>query len=185
MAEEPLSPGFSDVLRAWPAGSACGMYQNVVGRIIGAGRKVIGVIGLKLSRTVTYALQATLQLAAKTDNGAPVPSSRLAADGGMPERFLLQVLRDLVSHGVLNSTRGVDGGYVLARDPEDISLLELIEAIDGPMGVSVSSNGWLPPQVEGKLEKLLGQITEVSRRELSALRIASLLPKPRRRRRRG
>ncbi len=181
MAEEPLSPGFSDVLRAWPAGSACGMYQNGVGRIIGAGRKVIG---LKLSRTVTYALQATLQLA-KADNGVPVPSSRLAADGGMPERFLLQVLRDLVSHGVLNSTRGVDGGYVLARDPEDISLLELIEAIDGPMGASVSSNGWLPPQVEGKLEKILGQITEVSRRELSALRIASLLPKPRRRRRRG
>lgn len=66
---------------------------------------------MKLSRSVGYALQATLQLAC-ADGTAPVPCSRLAAEGKMPERFLLQILRNLVAHGILASTRGVDGGYV-------------------------------------------------------------------------
>ena len=88
---------------------------------------------MKLSRTVEYAVQAMLQLA-EHDLGTPVPCSRLAATGQMPERFLLQILRNLVTHGILNSTRGVEGGYTLERPPEQISLLEVIEAIDGPIG---------------------------------------------------
>ena len=47
-----------------------------------------------------------------------------------PERFLLQVLRSLVTHGILRSARGVDGGYSLTRPPEEVSVLEVIEAID-------------------------------------------------------
>ena len=69
---------------------------------------------MKLSRTVTYAVQATLQLG-RSEVGVPVPCSQLAAEGHMPERFLLQVLRHLVTHGILHSTRGVDGGYSLNR----------------------------------------------------------------------
>ena len=48
---------------------------------------------MKLSRTVSYALQATLQLA-RSRSHDPVPCRQLAADGNMPERFLLQILRD-------------------------------------------------------------------------------------------
>ena len=81
----------------------------------------------KLSRTVEYAVQATLQLA-QSKTGSPVPCSQLATCSAMPERFLLQILRSLVTHGILTSTRGVVGGYMLARRPEDISLLDLIEA---------------------------------------------------------
>lgn len=84
---------------------------------------------MKLSRTVSYAVQAALQLA-KSGSGNPVPCSQLAAEGHMPERFLLQILRNLVNHGILRSTRGVDGGYALTRPPEQVSLLELIEAIE-------------------------------------------------------
>ena len=87
---------------------------------------------MKLSRTVAYGVQATLQLA-RSNSSTPVPCSQLAAEGHMPERFLLQILRRLVTHGVLHSTRGVDGGYSLARKPEQITLLEIIEAIDGPL----------------------------------------------------
>ncbi len=83
---------------------------------------------MKLSRTVAYALQATMQLAV-SDSDTPVPCSQIAAKGEMPERFLLQVLRSLVNHGVLRSTRGVDGGYMLIRSPDEISLLDVIEAI--------------------------------------------------------
>ena len=67
-------------------------------------------MAMKLSRTVTYALQATIQLARLDGAPTPIPCSRLAAEGRMPERFLLQVLRNLVTHGILQSTRGVGGG---------------------------------------------------------------------------
>ena len=76
---------------------------------------------MKLSRTVSYAVRATLQLAQLQAHG-PIPCSRLAADGKMPERFLLQILRNLVTHGILRSTRGVDGGYALVRPADEISL---------------------------------------------------------------
>ena len=87
---------------------------------------------MKLSRTVAYAVRATLQLA-QSDSSTPVPCSQLAAEGKMPERFLLQILRNLVTHGILRSTRGVDGGYSLVRSPNEVSLLEVIEAIEGPL----------------------------------------------------
>ena len=68
---------------------------------------------MRLSRASAYALGAVLQLA-HAPAGMPVPCSQLAKHGQMPERFLLQVLRNLVNHGILVSTRGVDGGYALA-----------------------------------------------------------------------
>jgi Rrf2 family protein len=98
---------------------------------------------MQLSRTVEYALHATLQLARNT-SGYPVPSSKLAAVGVMPERFLLQVLRLLVTHGLLRSTRGVDGGYTLAREPREITLLDVIEAVEGPLLIKRPSPVVLP-----------------------------------------
>jgi Rrf2 family transcriptional regulator, cysteine metabolism repressor len=134
---------------------------------------------MKLSRTVAYALQATLQLAQTNDLG-PIPCSRLAADGNMPERFLLQILRSLVSHGILSSTRGVDGGYTLDRKPEEISLLEIIEAIEGPLCPIIPVSQGLPPGSKAKLQGALSCITEMSRRELRDIKLAHLLPVPKR-----
>ena len=64
---------------------------------------------MRMSRAAVYAIGAMLQLA-EAPAGVPIPCSRLAKAGEMPERFLLQVLRNLVNHGLLKSTRGVDGG---------------------------------------------------------------------------
>src|SRR5947207_120468 len=100
---------------------------------------------MKLSRTAGYALQATLQLA-ETGSIAPVPCSQLAAEGGMPERFLLQILRNLVTHGILHSARGVDGGYMLDRPPEQISILQVIEAVDGPLSPSIPVSERFPEE---------------------------------------
>ncbi|HCK41974.1 MAG TPA: Rrf2 family transcriptional regulator, partial [Planctomycetaceae bacterium] len=87
---------------------------------------------MRMSRTSTYAIGAVLQLA-EAPPGIPVPCSRLAKVGEMPERFLLQVLRNLVNHGILKSTRGVEGGYSLHRPISEITLLHIIEATDGPL----------------------------------------------------
>jgi Rrf2 family protein len=131
---------------------------------------------MKLSRTVAYALHAVLQLAQAEEPQTPVPCSRLAAEGEMPERFLLQVLRSLVTHGVLISTRGVEGGYRLERGPEEISLLDVIEAIDGPMTPALPSIKGLPRECSAKLECVLAEFTDVARRELQAVALADLLP---------
>jgi Rrf2 family protein len=130
---------------------------------------------MKLSRTVAYAVQATLQLA-QSKSGVPVPCSHLAAEGHMPERFLLQVLRHLVTHGVLHSTRGVDGGYSLERKPDEISLLDVIEAIDGPLSATLpSNNGNELSSVDLRLREALEKVTNNSRRQLQAIKLSDLL----------
>jgi Rrf2 family protein len=132
---------------------------------------------MKLSRTVAYALQATLQLA-QSKSGSPVPCSQLAANGHMPERFLLQVLRSLVTHGILQSTRGVEGGYTLERKPEDITLLEVIEAIDGPMGSNAApSSESLPSETMHRLQGVMRQLNDNMRRDLAAIKLADLIPR--------
>src|SRR5262249_26962702 len=127
-----------------------------------------------LSRTTAYAVQATLQLA-QSEPGLPIPCSQLAAEGQMPERFLLQILRNLVTHGILQSTRGVDGGYSLERSPEQISLLEVIEAVDGPLTSSVPMAENLPIESQTRLREALHQVTAQVRRQLDAIKLASLL----------
>ncbi len=133
---------------------------------------------MKLSRTVSYAVRATLQLA-QSESSAPVPCSKLASEGEMPERFLLQILRVLVTHGILKLTRGVEGGYSLSRSPEEISLLEVIEAIDGPLETA----GEPPPaesasDVQQRLQTALRQVTDTARMQLEAIKLSQLLPPP-------
>jgi Rrf2 family transcriptional regulator, cysteine metabolism repressor len=130
---------------------------------------------MKLSRTVGYALQATLQLA-EAEPGTPIPCSQLAAHGNMPERFLLQILRNLVTHGILHSTRGVEGGYTLERKADDISLLDLIEAIDGPVFAHAPLAEGLPPESVEQLSAALQQVTASARKQLGSIKISSLVP---------
>jgi Rrf2 family protein len=132
---------------------------------------------MKLSRTVAYAVQATLQLA-RSESAEPVPCSRLAAAGQMPERFLLQILRNLVTHGILRSTRGVDGGYSLVRPAEEISLLEVIEAIEGPFDAAPELGEGLPITSQEKLRTAIDQVTEVTRQQLEAIKLSQLLQPP-------
>ena len=132
---------------------------------------------MKLSRTVAYAVRATLQLAELESNG-PVPCSRLASEGKMPERFLLQILRNLVTHGILRSTRGVDGGYALVRPADQISLLEVIEAIEGPFDSMVEVGDGLSEDSQHKLTSALNQVTTTTRKQLEAIKLSALLQPP-------
>ncbi len=131
---------------------------------------------MKLSRTVAYAIQATLQLA-QNNSESPVPCSQLAAEGHMPERFLLQILRHLVTHGILHSTRGVEGGYTLDRKPEQVSLLDVIEAIEGPLTSALPAADGCA-SYEAKLRKALDEITCTVRRQLEAIKLSDLLAAP-------
>lgn len=132
---------------------------------------------MKLSRTVAYAVRATLQLAEK-QSMAPVPCSELASNGHMPERFLLQILRNLVTHGILRSTRGVDGGYSLVKPAADISLLDVIEAIEGPYNKSDGFDELTEDPTNVRLHEALRQLSNNARRELEAIKLSQLLGPP-------
>ncbi len=132
---------------------------------------------MKLSRTVAYALQATMQLAV-SDSDTPVPCSQIASKGDMPERFLLQVLRSLVNHGVLRSTRGVDGGYMLIRSPEEISLLDVIEAIEGPLDSKLPLPAAPDDVTQVNLQKALQDVTATARTQLESIKISHLIAPP-------
>lgn len=132
---------------------------------------------MKLSRTVAYAVRATLQLA-QSESDSPIPCSRLANEGQMPERFLLQILRNLVTHGILRSTRGVDGGYSLVRPPDQVSLLEVIEAIEGPMETGEPMVAGIPEETSNKLHQALCSVTENARGQLEAIKLSQLLEPP-------
>ena len=97
----------------------------------------------------------------------------------MPERFLLQILRNLVTHGILRSTRGVEGGYTLMKPPEEISLLDIIEAIEGPMAAGeIDGEEGFPPESQVRLNEALDQLADTARRQLESIKFSELLAAP-------
>ncbi|MEN1679171.1 MAG: Rrf2 family transcriptional regulator [Planctomycetota bacterium] len=130
---------------------------------------------MKISRTVAYAVQALLQLSAVPD-GRPVACGRLAAEGHMPERFLLQVLRSLVESGILRSVRGVDGGYLLDRDPAEVSLLEIVQAFEHSNGPLVPDLEGLPDYAQQQLLIAMARVADAEREQLSRVSMADLRP---------
>ena len=80
-----------------------------------------------------YALQALAELGRSGDAG-PVPIGELARRRDIPVQFLEQLFAVLRRAGVLRSQRGVKGGYSFARPPSEITVLELVELLDGPLG---------------------------------------------------
>jgi Rrf2 family protein len=128
---------------------------------------------MRLSRTVEYAVRATLQLTL-AKNSARVPCSQLAAKGSMPECFLWQILRNLVTYGILYSTLGVGGGYALDRSLEAVSLLDIIKAIEGPITGGIPSTEGLLDEAQDRLGAAMSVVTEIVRRELTAIKLSQL-----------
>lgn len=79
-----------------------------------------------------YALQALAELG--RCGAGPVPIGELARRRDIPVQFLEQLFATLRRAGVLKSQRGVKGGYTFARPPADITVLEIVELLDGPFG---------------------------------------------------
>jgi Rrf2 family protein len=79
---------------------------------------------------VEYGLRALLTLTAA---GVPQTAERLAEEQGLPPRFLGAILADLRRAGLVASQRGAEGGYRLARPPEQISVADVIRCLDGPL----------------------------------------------------
>jgi Rrf2 family protein len=89
-------------------------------------------VGVKLSRASTYAFYGLSYLAGQPP-GRIVPLSEIHQHYRVPEKHLAKIFQALVRAGVLTSARGVQGGFALARAPEKISPLDVIEALEGPL----------------------------------------------------
>lgn len=86
---------------------------------------------MNLSARTEYACLAAIDLAARFDSGEPVPVRDIADAHSIPTRFLVQILLQLKSAGLVISTRGSAGGYQLAKSPAAITLLDVVSAVDG------------------------------------------------------
>jgi Rrf2 family cysteine metabolism transcriptional repressor len=80
-----------------------------------------------------YAVQALAELG-RSGGAGPVPIGELARRREVPVQFLEQLFAVLRRAGILSSQRGVKGGYTFARDPATVSVLEVVELLDGPLG---------------------------------------------------
>jgi Rrf2 family protein len=87
---------------------------------------------MKLSLRGEYALRALLVLGLNYEQGL-LPIQTISKEQNLPKKFLEQILNDLKSAGILQSKRGVSGGYRLARRPEEISLASVVRHIEGAL----------------------------------------------------
>jgi DNA-binding IscR family transcriptional regulator len=94
---------------------------------------MIGSAVISITTKSPYALSALVELHHHGDRG-PVPIAELARRRNIPVQFLEQLFATLRRAGVLRSQRGVKGGYFFARPSGDITVLELVELLDGPVG---------------------------------------------------
>jgi Rrf2 family protein len=94
---------------------------------------------MKISRRAQYAVRAALDLAARASTQRGIRSAEIAGRTRVPDKFLEAVLRDLREAGLVTSKRGPDGGHRLAADPARVTVLAVVEAIDGLFGGSLES----------------------------------------------
>ncbi|MBD2039356.1 RrF2 family transcriptional regulator [Microcoleus sp. FACHB-672] len=90
---------------------------------------------MELSCKVKYAMVALLELASRYGHGEPVQISQIAASQQIPDRYLEQLLTTLRRGGFVRSQRGSKGGYLLAKPPWQIPLLEVFDCLEGPQSV--------------------------------------------------
>jgi Rrf2 family protein len=131
---------------------------------------------MKLTRASSYALHALVHLA-REGHDRRVFSHAAARAGGIPAKRLLGVLRPLVIAGVLRSLKGRHGGYRLARPAKDITLLEVIEAVDGPIRGDAPPVGAGPEgaAVAKRLQEACDGAAELVRGRLARVTLAELV----------
>ena len=120
---------------------------------------------VRVSAKVDYAVRAAAELAAAGDG--PVKGEALAQSQGIPLKFLENILGELKHAGLVRSQRGADGGYWLAKPPGEITIADVIRAVEGPLA---SVRGEAPESVKyGGAAASLGKLWVAVRANLRAV----------------
>lgn len=132
---------------------------------------------MKLTRAASYAVHALVFMANQKHN-KPMASHNVAHARGIPERFLLKVLKPLVSARILLSIKGPNGGYRLAKGANEITLLEVLEAVDGPIrGQASFARDETDGALNKRLDNICNQAAEQVRKQLGKVKISELAGK--------
>ncbi|HOE66220.1 MAG TPA: Rrf2 family transcriptional regulator [Candidatus Hydrogenedentes bacterium] len=121
---------------------------------------------MNVSSRCEYACRAIIELARHENSDTPVTAMYIAERRRIPEKYLVHILLQLKRAGLVRSVRGAQGGYLLAKSPDDISLFHIIRAIDGPildpLPVEDAAGIDLEPtwrETAARIEKLLSEVT--------------------------
>ena len=131
---------------------------------------------MKVSLRSTYGIMAAVDLAMQTGS-APIQAKAIARRQGIPARFLEQVLHAMKNAGLVSSQRGAQGGYVLSRKPADVSVAEILEALEGPfLRRTTEMNGRGHPinKSEALLSKVWDRVHEAERHVLEGITVEEL-----------
>jgi len=133
---------------------------------------------MKVSTRGDYASRALLSLALHVDESGPTSVRDIAERTGLPQPYLEQILLALKGAGLVQSKRGVGGGYVLAREPRDITLGDIVSAVDGPITLGdfgqPHQDGACDHEGQCVLLQIWGVVGEHMRRHLDALTLADI-----------
>ncbi len=125
-----------------------------------------------------YACRALLSLALRGDESGPTSVRDIAERTALPQPYLEQILLALKGAGLVRSKRGVGGGYVLARSPEEILLADILAAVDGPITLGdfgePHQDGACDHEGQCVLLAIWKQAGEVMRRHLEGYTLASI-----------
>jgi len=131
---------------------------------------------MKLGKASAYAVFATAYIAANQEAG-PVPGRDVAASCGIPAEYLLKVLQQLVRSRVLKSERGRAGGFLLREPASQTTLLQVLEGVEGPLGVelSVTPDMKVPPATIRRVQSVIEEINASIKSALSRTTVADFI----------
>jgi len=125
---------------------------------------------MNISARCEYACRAIVELGSHFDAQTTVTSQEIADRRQIPEKYLVHILLQLKRAGLVRSQRGSQGGYLLARPPEEVRLLDIVEAIDGgildPLPVDDSGTASLRPAWKEVAVGIRGVLAEITVRKL-------------------
>ena len=126
---------------------------------------------MNISKKAEYAIKAVISIARHANNN-PLQISEISKKESIPIKFLEQILLTLKNNGILNSKRGANGGYLLAKSKDDISIGMILDIIDGPFDpIGIHSSNHL----SAGLEKCFGQMIEIVNGHLNQFTIKDIL----------
>jgi Rrf2 family transcriptional regulator, cysteine metabolism repressor len=130
---------------------------------------------MRVSLRSTYGIMAAVDLAMQPGS-TPIQAKAIARRQGIPARFLEQVLHAMKKAGLVSSLRGAQGGYILSKKPSDVSVAEILEALEGPFLRVTEVNGRLHQgaKSEALLANVWDRVHEAERHILEAITVEEL-----------
>lgn len=105
---------------------------------------------MQITREADYSVRCVMHLS--LNQGRPIAVGEIVEAQGVPKSFAAKILQKLVKAGIVKSLKGARGGFLLAREPEEISLLDVYEAASGPLSLNVCVNNPKSCERSGKCQ---------------------------------